>query len=459
MKKRNKFLAGMICATVMFSSINVGVFADTKEIMYGDINGDGDITLEDAQLSLKAALHISECKASDIEPYDVDCDEKITLNDAQLILKKSLWIIDVFPAETMKMVVQDTRWMTEYQQVAEQELESIDCSTGEAISIMYLDEDNIPEMMLNPTGQLFTYRDGTVKEISYDKEKYYINPEAPYEYNENDSWLLFHQEETDYFMKLNNDELLLFGNVEYDEKNQPTYYHHNDGTWYYDIEKDEVSEMVFYSSIGGLLSYSVPDTMDSIYDYYLSPDAQINGLSTETIEITEYYNHVLQIKTDDFDVVSFGNQDAYESLGIVEYVPKTVTEDFVEVMVLYDDGTQRFVQIVRENDEKVIVKEGYQKITPIQTTVMKDNKEATIRQYQNGTVIVLLDDFSFEINNDNAKEMFGEITKIEIKSLTDDYCKLDISYGNGYVRTCELHDYGTYGEIQDSLALIYEYPW
>lgn len=65
-------------------------------IMAGDINGDKNVDLEDAQLALKAALKIEPLTGDAAAAADVNNDNVINLEDAQLILKKALRIIDSF---------------------------------------------------------------------------------------------------------------------------------------------------------------------------------------------------------------------------------------------------------------------------------------------------------------------------------------------------------------------------
>lgn len=69
-------------------SINVTV----PEVILGDISGDGVVTLEDAQLTLKAALKMIAVKDTQILAADVDSSSGITLEDAQMILKAALKI-------------------------------------------------------------------------------------------------------------------------------------------------------------------------------------------------------------------------------------------------------------------------------------------------------------------------------------------------------------------------------
>lgn len=66
---------------------------ENREIIYGDVNGDGAVTLEDAQLVLRAALRIVDIEETWLENADVDFDGEITLADAQYVLLRALRII------------------------------------------------------------------------------------------------------------------------------------------------------------------------------------------------------------------------------------------------------------------------------------------------------------------------------------------------------------------------------
>lgn len=66
------------------------------EVMLGDVDGNKEIELKDAQLALKAALDLMALKPEQIKVADVDKDNNVTLKDAQLILKFALDLIDKF---------------------------------------------------------------------------------------------------------------------------------------------------------------------------------------------------------------------------------------------------------------------------------------------------------------------------------------------------------------------------
>lgn len=70
-----------------------------KVVIKGDADGDGNVVLRDAQITLKVCLKITPSSVTDkfvFEASDVNEDNKITLADAQLILKYALKIIAGF---------------------------------------------------------------------------------------------------------------------------------------------------------------------------------------------------------------------------------------------------------------------------------------------------------------------------------------------------------------------------
>ena len=65
-------------------------------ILKGDVNGDGMITLLDAQLALQYALKIKTPSEAEKDAADVDNNGKVELKDAQQVLKYALKIINKF---------------------------------------------------------------------------------------------------------------------------------------------------------------------------------------------------------------------------------------------------------------------------------------------------------------------------------------------------------------------------
>lgn len=72
------------------SGIPAGTEQPETDYKRGDVDGDGNITLLDAQLALKAALKLAALTGTKEAAADVDGDGRITLKDAQIILKVAL---------------------------------------------------------------------------------------------------------------------------------------------------------------------------------------------------------------------------------------------------------------------------------------------------------------------------------------------------------------------------------
>ncbi len=89
-------LSGVVYATSDISKASgsiCAVGADAAAFVNGDVNQDGKVTLDDAQLALKGALKI-KTDFTELQLYaaDVDSSDVLDLTDAQLILKHALKI-------------------------------------------------------------------------------------------------------------------------------------------------------------------------------------------------------------------------------------------------------------------------------------------------------------------------------------------------------------------------------
>lgn len=80
------------------AAVKENICSDSVRHSMGDADGDGAVTLADAQEVLKMALHITDGTGCE-EWCDVDGDGVITLTDAQHILKYALKLIDCFPGD------------------------------------------------------------------------------------------------------------------------------------------------------------------------------------------------------------------------------------------------------------------------------------------------------------------------------------------------------------------------
>ncbi len=83
MKKSLKILSLILCVVLCFSCFSVFSFAQgDREVLLGDINGDGEVTTEDAQLALKMAADIIK----DDLKADMNGDGIVSVTDAVKVL-------------------------------------------------------------------------------------------------------------------------------------------------------------------------------------------------------------------------------------------------------------------------------------------------------------------------------------------------------------------------------------
>lgn len=72
--------------------IDFSKFAGTGQLLKGDVNGNGEIGADDAQMTLKAYVNMLADKESGLndaqkQAADIDGDNAVTATDAQIILK------------------------------------------------------------------------------------------------------------------------------------------------------------------------------------------------------------------------------------------------------------------------------------------------------------------------------------------------------------------------------------
>lgn len=79
---------------------SVMVSADVSDVMYGDINSDGEITVKDALMALQMAVKLIE-NPTDVQKIaaDVDGNGVIEAKDALLILQFAVKMRESFPVE------------------------------------------------------------------------------------------------------------------------------------------------------------------------------------------------------------------------------------------------------------------------------------------------------------------------------------------------------------------------
>ncbi len=86
----------MVASSYTWAGLN-GIFAnkitaDTNTYKLGDVNNDGNIDLQDATITLKAALNIQQLTEAETKAADLTGDGKVELDDAVLSLKVALAI-------------------------------------------------------------------------------------------------------------------------------------------------------------------------------------------------------------------------------------------------------------------------------------------------------------------------------------------------------------------------------
>ena len=77
------------------------IYGYSGTIVYGDVNGDGSVTIDDATLVQKAVAELAELDAKQQKAADVNGDDSVTIDDATLIQKYVAEIIDRFPVHAL----------------------------------------------------------------------------------------------------------------------------------------------------------------------------------------------------------------------------------------------------------------------------------------------------------------------------------------------------------------------
>lgn len=72
---------------------------EEPEVIYGDVDGTGDIGLNDGLLTLKIYAEVVEATEAQLLAADVDGVSGVGLNDGLMILKRYAEVIDSFPVE------------------------------------------------------------------------------------------------------------------------------------------------------------------------------------------------------------------------------------------------------------------------------------------------------------------------------------------------------------------------
>lgn len=95
MKKSIKIFAAAACITALL--FQLAAFGSAKTI-YGDANGDGAISAEDARIALRVSVGLDEA-GDNFERIDVDADHEISSADARLILRFAVGLEKDFVAD------------------------------------------------------------------------------------------------------------------------------------------------------------------------------------------------------------------------------------------------------------------------------------------------------------------------------------------------------------------------
>lgn len=97
MKKR--LFSYLLAAALLLTLVPVGAWA--ADILYGDVNGDGNINAKDATLILRYSVgKLTEDQKFDEVAANVNADDRVNAKDATLILRYSVNKLDKFPADT-----------------------------------------------------------------------------------------------------------------------------------------------------------------------------------------------------------------------------------------------------------------------------------------------------------------------------------------------------------------------
>lgn len=90
-----KSIAGLCVAAILCGTSVIDAHALTRRL-YGDVNGDDIISIDDATLIQKYLVGLEELDKYQLIAADVDKDGKVTIKDATLIQKLLAGIITEF---------------------------------------------------------------------------------------------------------------------------------------------------------------------------------------------------------------------------------------------------------------------------------------------------------------------------------------------------------------------------
>ncbi len=94
-----KIVAILLCFTMCFCAFSVCPSAEEQQMLWGDADGNGEITITDALVALQCAVGLRQPDEQQTKIIDVDGDNEITVTDALFILQKFVKIRKLFPVE------------------------------------------------------------------------------------------------------------------------------------------------------------------------------------------------------------------------------------------------------------------------------------------------------------------------------------------------------------------------
>lgn len=94
-----KIVAILLCFAMCFCAFSVCPSAEEQQTLWGDADGNGEITITDALVALQCAVGLRQPDEQQTKIIDVDGDNEITVTDALFILQKFVKIRKLFPVE------------------------------------------------------------------------------------------------------------------------------------------------------------------------------------------------------------------------------------------------------------------------------------------------------------------------------------------------------------------------
>lgn len=94
-----KIVAILLCFAMCFCAFPVCPSAEEQQPLWGDADGNGEITITDALIALQCAVGLRQPDEQQTKIIDVDGDNEITVTDALFILQKFVKIRKLFPVE------------------------------------------------------------------------------------------------------------------------------------------------------------------------------------------------------------------------------------------------------------------------------------------------------------------------------------------------------------------------